>query len=75
MATTTLRAPKPATEKQVRLLCSLVKQVELTIEQHAQMRAQADAGMTTKQASSWIGLMFQMRDDARASSRFERMAA
>jgi hypothetical protein len=75
MATTTLRAPRPANERQVKFLRSLVKQVDLTVEQHAQMYAQADAGMTSKQASFWIDTMLDMRSHDREMRRLERKAA
>jgi hypothetical protein len=66
---TNQQVPKPATEKQVKLLSSLVKQIELSLEEHAQMRAQADRGMTSKEASAWIGRFFDRRTAARASNR------
>lgn len=66
---TELKAPRPVTAKQLKLLHSLVKQVDVPIEMRAVIRAELDAGMTTKMASSHIRRLFDMRDADRAERR------
>lgn len=71
MATTPqeLKQPRAVTAPQLKLMNSLVKQVELTVYQRAQILAQLEAGMTTKQAGYWNTLMINMRDEVRAERR------